>query len=132
MKKPARRPGGFSLIETVVALVMLAISIVGGVVVLAASRRIIVQANFARLATWSAVYQVEHLKTVSFDYLLFRADQPPETEPLAWATNATRTTEITRFEALIDNLLAVRVEVDWGGPAPMVLETLLAGGYDDE
>jgi hypothetical protein len=100
------------------------------VVVLAASRRSIVQANFARLATWSAIYQVEYLKTLPWDD--GRLADGETVEPLDWTPGATRTTLVTRnYEGAAD-LLAVRVEVAWGSPSPVVLETLVAQVYADE
>ncbi len=60
---------GFTLVEIILASLLLLITLIGGVVFLSANRKNLVFASRQRLATWAAVSKMEGLKSTDYHSL---------------------------------------------------------------
>lgn len=115
------KKSGFTLIEVILASIILIISILGGTAFFSINRKSLVFATCQRLATWSAIYKIEELK--SMDYPPTITSDPP------WQYKG-RT--FTRLTTIIDgptgNYKQVTVSVNWGEPtlAPVSLTTYIS------
>jgi prepilin-type N-terminal cleavage/methylation domain-containing protein len=119
------KKNGFTIIEVVVASIILVVSLLGGVVFLSANRNNLVYATNQRLATWSAIYKIEQLKSATYtdtgwDAILNNTFPGSTTENLPISGKSfIRKTTITDIGVGPDYKQAT-VEMNWGKPTPPV------------
>ena len=82
---------GFTLLEMLLAVVILAIGLIGLSLFYYADRKALVNAKYSSLATWSAVNQMEYLKTINYAGVV---SSGPSNITLS-GYNATMTTTVT-------------------------------------
>ena len=64
------KKAGFTLVEVIVATIILVISLLGGTAFFFLNRNNLSRANLQRLATWCAVYKIEQLKSMPYSDLV--------------------------------------------------------------
>ena len=57
---------GFTLVEVIIATIILILSLLGGVAFFNLNRNNLSYANYQRLATWAAIYKIEELKSMPY------------------------------------------------------------------
>lgn len=118
---------GFTLVEVILAFVVLSVSIIGGSALLSLNHRSLIQAQARRMATWAAVYRLEEMKTVSHADL---PDRHGEIENISLGNiiPARRETAVQPLPGQ-PGVLHLTVTVDWdraGNPGVVVLDTLVS------
>lgn len=115
------KKAGFTLVEVIVATIVLVISIIGGTAFFFLNRNNLSYANRQRLATWAAVYKIEQLKSMNYSDL----PTADETEnPTISEYSFTRTTTITDISG---HYKQADVSVSWvQGNLPSSLTTYIA------
>jgi type II secretory pathway pseudopilin PulG len=117
------KKNGFTIIEIVVASLILLLSLLGGVTFFSLNSNNLSYATRQRLATWGAVYKIEQLKSATYtdtynDSILNAGTYGPENNnPPIPGYSFTRTTTITNMAA---GYKQVTVSVNWGKPTPPV------------
>lgn len=118
-----QKKGGFTIVEVILASLILAISLIGGAVFLSANRTNLVYATRQRLATWAAIYKVEQLKSADYTSSLLTAGTTNESLTL----NNDPFTRRTIVTDIGGNYKQVTVSMDWGnGKFPLSLTTYIA------
>ncbi len=104
----------FTLIEIIIASVMLVIAVIGSSSFFFANRRNLRSAQLRRSATWAAIDKMEELKSLSFDLLHEKdnSDKPEDEREIGLLDNhsAIRTVEVEDYN---DRLKKVTVTVQW-------------------
>ena len=123
MRELLKNKAGFTIVEVIIATVILVMSLLGGVVCFSANRKNLAYANLQRLATWNAIYNMERLK--SADYAGLTSGTTTENIFLSGKPFQRRTT--------IQNIgggpdyKQVTVAMDWGsGTFPLSLTTYIS------
>ena len=121
------KKAGFTLVEVIIATIILAISLLGGVAFFSLNRNNLSYANRQRLATWGAVYKIEQLKSATYtDTLLNSGSLTTEILPIS-GYSFTRKTTITNISG---NYKQADVSVSWvQGKFPSSLTTLSLTTY---
>jgi len=122
------KKNGFTIIEVVVASIILIISLLGGVIFLSANRSNLAYASQQRLATWGAIYKIEQLESATYadtNPLLY-VGTTSEPSLVISGKSFTRTTAISYPETGKDYKQAI-VSVSWPqGKAPVSLTTYIS------
>jgi len=122
------KKSGFTLIEVILASIILIISILGGTAFFSINRKSLVFATCQRLATWSAIYKIEELK--SMDYAALALLPSPTTE-----NNLSISGKFFQRKTTISDIggyKQVTVAMDWGqGNFPVSLTTYISDRTDD-
>ena len=123
------KKAGFTLVEVIIATIILGISLLGGVAFFSLNRNNLVYANLQRLATWGAVYKIEQLKSVTYtDTLLNTGSLTTEILPIS-GYSFTRTTLIADID-VAPYYKQATVSVSWvQGKFPSSLTTLSLTTY---
>ncbi len=101
---------GFTIIEFLIATVVLMIALIATSSFFYANRRDLAYANLERLATWKAIEKIEELKSTNYDSI-----QPGTNEEtvLLSEANAERHTTVEEVQENSVRFKKVTVEVDW-------------------
>lgn len=100
---------GFTIIEFLVATVILMIALIGTSAFFYTNRRNLVYANLERLSTWSAIEKLEALKSGSYSAVV----SSTETVSLS-GSSAQRTTTVQTVNEGGITFKQVTVQVNWG------------------
>ncbi len=118
---------GFTLVEVIIATIILVISIIGGTAFFFLNRNNLSFANRQRLATWAAVYKIEELKNMNYSALALLPSPAIENNLPVSGYSFTRTTTITDISG---NYKQATVKMDWEQPSfPSSLRTLSLTTY---
>jgi len=125
-----KNKSGFTIVEVIIATIILVISLLGGVAFFSLNRNNLSYANRQRLATWAAIDKIEQLKSATYTDTLLNSG-PPTTEILPISGYSfTRTTKIADIGAGPDDYKQATVSVSWvQGNFPSSLTTLSLTTY---
>ncbi|MFA5393181.1 MAG: prepilin-type N-terminal cleavage/methylation domain-containing protein [Candidatus Ratteibacteria bacterium] len=108
---------GFTIVEVIIATIILVISLLGGVAFFSLNRNNLSYADCQRLANWTAIYKIEQLK--SMDY------PPTITFDPTWQYKGKTFTRTTTSNTITEDptgnfIRAYTVSVNWGEATPPV------------
>ena len=120
-----KNKSGFTIVEVIIATIILVISLLGGVAFFSLNRNNLSYANRQRLATWAAIYKIEELKSMNYAALVSPSTTIEPPPPLTISGYSfTRTTTITNPVPGLDYKQAT-VYVSWNQgnfpPSPTTL-----------
>ena len=116
---------GFTLVEVIIATIILILSLLGGVAFFNLNRNNLSYANYQRLATWAAIYKIEELKSMPY---------PPASVSDTWQYKGVTFTRIpTIVNDPTGNYKQATVSVSWvQGSFPSSLTKLSLTTYISE